>query len=87
MPYITFVSFGNTKGEYVGASRLPQTDEYRIFTALKSEKSEYKKVTISMGGTIFDSSIEQYNADEFTNRADKALYMAKDKGRNTTVVI
>ncbi|MDY0117215.1 MAG: diguanylate cyclase, partial [Sulfurimonadaceae bacterium] len=51
MPYITFISFGNTKGEYIGASRIPQTNEYRIFTALESENMNVNTFDISPQNT------------------------------------
>lgn len=61
----------------------------KVVEALNIEhaKSEYEKVTISVGGTIFDCSQKQYYAADFITKADNALYMAKGKGRNTTVVI
>ena len=37
LPYLTFISFGRADGQYVGATRLPETNEVRLMTALKSE--------------------------------------------------
>lgn len=36
-PYLTFVSFGRADGQYVGATRLLDTNEVRLMTSLKSE--------------------------------------------------
>lgn len=36
-PYLTFVSFGRADGQYVGATRLIDTNEIRLMTSLKSE--------------------------------------------------
>lgn len=37
LPYLTFVSFGLADGQYVGATRLLDTNEVRVMTSLKSE--------------------------------------------------
>jgi diguanylate cyclase (GGDEF)-like protein len=52
---------------------------------IEHQQSEYKKVTISVGGTIFDFTAK-HSAAEFINKADKALYLAKEKGRNITII-
>lgn len=36
-PYLTFVSFGRADGQYVGATRLLDTNEIRLMTSLKNE--------------------------------------------------
>jgi diguanylate cyclase (GGDEF)-like protein len=36
-PYLTFISFGRANGEYVGATRLLESNEIRLMTALKNE--------------------------------------------------
>lgn len=52
---------------------------------IKHEKSEFNKVTISIGVAIVDFAIEYCDAEELLQRADRALYAAKDSGRNTVV--
>lgn len=48
---------------------------------IKNEKSSYKVVTISLGiATI--TPFEQLSKEDIVNLADKALYLAKEKGRN-----
>lgn len=37
LPYLTFVSFGRADGQYVGATRLLDTNEVRLMTSLKAE--------------------------------------------------
>ena len=37
LPYLTFVSFGRADGQYVGATRLLESNEVRLMTSLKSE--------------------------------------------------
>ena len=37
LPYLTFVSFGRADGQYVGATRLLETNEVRLMAALKDE--------------------------------------------------
>ncbi|MCK6405427.1 MAG: diguanylate cyclase [Rhodocyclaceae bacterium] len=37
LPYLTFVSFGRADGQYVGATRLLDTNEVRVMTSLRSE--------------------------------------------------
>ncbi|MDQ5882229.1 MAG: hypothetical protein QG616_2061 [Pseudomonadota bacterium] len=37
LPYLTFVSFGRPDGQYVGATRLLDTNELRLMTSMKSE--------------------------------------------------
>lgn len=37
LPYLTFVSFGRADGQYVGATRLLDTNEVRLMAALKDE--------------------------------------------------
>jgi hypothetical protein len=36
-PYLTFISFGRPDGQYVGATRLVDTNEVRLVTAFKNE--------------------------------------------------
>jgi diguanylate cyclase (GGDEF)-like protein len=36
-PYLTFISFGQADGQYVGATRLLESNEIRLMTALKNE--------------------------------------------------
>jgi diguanylate cyclase (GGDEF)-like protein len=42
-------------------------------------------VTISVGGTL--ATQEDHSAEDIIRRADQALYMAKDQGRNCVVVL
>lgn len=50
-PYLTFVSFGRSDGQYVGATRLLDTNELRLMTSLKGE-----------GMTLDTFSVEDNNA-------------------------
>ncbi len=52
---------------------------------IKHEKSEFNKVTISIGVASVDFATGHCKPEELLQRADKALYAAKDKGRNTVV--
>jgi len=74
---------------------LPDTDEDgakivadKILTAIRELKITHEKndsgngiATISIGITTGNSKISQ-NADDYLKRADEALYMSKETGRN-----
>lgn len=47
VPYLTFVSFGNTQGEYVGATRLPISNDINLMNALKSDNNTLDTYTVT----------------------------------------
>ena len=76
---------------------LPKTDIHealivaeriRLETEVEIVQFELKKlkVTISVGVTQFDSEIDLEKSD-FIKRADKALYLSKDNGRNRVTLL
>ncbi len=66
------------KGAQILAERLRQATENIV---VMSEHDEKIPVTVSIGISFFDSSIED-TQDDLIIRADKALYKAKQQGRN-----
>ncbi|WP_303604273.1 GGDEF domain-containing protein [Gilvimarinus sp. 1_MG-2023] len=67
-----------------------ETNQHQLITLAEklrenianTDFSEADKVTISIGTTLFKENDRQ---SDMLSRADKALYQAKEKGRNTTV--
>ena len=51
----------------------------------KFTDNKYEHITVSIGLKHVDFEIEDHNIDEIYAMADKALYQAKSKGRNTVV--
>lgn len=69
-------------GAYLAAERLREGIEKQAFPG--AETQPQKKLTISIGLAAYPE--HGAGADEILNRADKALYFAKDSGRNRTVI-
>jgi len=65
------------------AERIRQKIEATTFTAVSSDQSFQK--TVSLGVTSFHKDDPQESAGGFLARADKALYSAKNGGRNQVV--
>jgi diguanylate cyclase (GGDEF)-like protein len=51
MTYLSFISFGNMQGEYVGAVRTPDTDDVHIMTSLVAEGSTMNEFDITEQNT------------------------------------
>jgi diguanylate cyclase (GGDEF)-like protein len=75
---------------------LPETDRTAAWTAAERFRTAIEKmkipwepplpqVTISLGVFVFDNRTG-LSADEVINRADEALYLSKERGRNRTTV-
>jgi diguanylate cyclase (GGDEF)-like protein len=69
-------------GAYLAAERLRESVEKQVFPG--AETQPLKKLTISIGLASFPEHGQ--NDEEILNRADKALYFAKDSGRNRTMI-
>jgi diguanylate cyclase (GGDEF)-like protein len=69
-------------GAYLAAERLRESVEKQVFPG--AETQPLKKLTISIGL----ASYPEHGAsdEEILNRADKALYFAKESGRNRTII-
>jgi len=67
-------------GAYLAAERLRESVEKQIFPG--AETQPQKKLTISIGLACYPEHGQ--NAEQIVNRADKALYFAKESGRNRT---
>jgi diguanylate cyclase (GGDEF)-like protein len=69
-------------GAYLAAERLRESVEKQAFPG--AETQPQKKITVSIGL----ASYPEHGAtdEEILNRADKALYFAKETGRNRTVI-
>jgi len=69
-------------GAYLAAERLRESVERQPFPG--AEAQPLKKITISIGLAAFPE--HGLNEEEILNRADKALYFAKESGRNRTII-
>jgi diguanylate cyclase (GGDEF)-like protein len=67
-------------GAYLAAERLRESVEKQVFPG--AETQPLKKLTISIGLASYPEHGQ--NDDEILNCADKALYFAKEAGRNRT---
>jgi diguanylate cyclase (GGDEF)-like protein len=67
-------------GAYLAAERLRESVEKQVFPG--AETQPQKKLTISIGLASFPEHGQ--SAEEILNCADKALYFAKETGRNRT---
>ena len=68
----------------LGDKALNTANKIRLFIEQSSMVYD-KKVTISIGITQYQSTAEE-TEDSFISRADKALYQAKENGRNNCVL-
>lgn len=73
--FVVVLSKTNLEGAYVIADRLRQLVEHNVVTY----KEQELRVTISVGATQLT---EEDNLNAFFDRADQALYRAKNNGRN-----
>jgi diguanylate cyclase (GGDEF)-like protein len=69
-------------GAYLAAERLREAVERQPFPG--AETQPQKKLTISIGLASYPE--HGLSDDEILNRADKALYFAKESGRNRTII-
>jgi diguanylate cyclase (GGDEF)-like protein len=69
-------------GAYLAAERLRESVEKQVFPG--AETQPLKKLTISIGLATYPE--HGLSDEEILNRADKALYFAKDSGRNRTII-
>lgn len=49
--YLTYISFGDTSGEYIGVNRNPQSGHIHVVNALKSEKMRFNTYEITSVNT------------------------------------
>ena len=69
-------------GAYLAAERLRESIEKQVFPG--AETQPLKKLTISIGMATYPEHGQ--SDEEILNRADKALYFAKESGRNRTII-
>jgi diguanylate cyclase (GGDEF)-like protein len=69
-------------GAYLAAERLRESVEKHVFFG--AETQPLKKLTISIGLAAYPEHGQ--NEEEILNRTDKALYFAKESGRNRTII-
>jgi len=69
-------------GAYLAAERLRESVEKKPFPG--AETQPHGRITISIGLASYPEHGQ--SDDEILNRADKALYFAKESGRNRTVI-
>ena len=69
-------------GAYLAAERLREAVEREPFPG--AETQPQKKITISIGLATYPE--HGLSDDEILNRADRALYFAKESGRNRTII-
>jgi diguanylate cyclase (GGDEF)-like protein len=69
-------------GAYLAAERLRESIEKQVFPG--AETQPLKKLTISIGLSAYPE--HGLSDEEILNRADKALYFAKESGRNRTII-
>ena len=69
-------------GAYLAAERLRESVEKQVFPG--AETQPLKKLTISIGLASYPE--HGLSDEEILNRADKALYFAKESGRNRTII-
>ena len=69
-------------GAFLAADRLRESVEQEPF--IGREKQPHGKITISLGVSSYPS--HGSTAEEILDKADKALYYAKETGKNRTVI-
>ena len=69
-------------GAFLAADRLRETVEQEEFTGM--EKQPQGKITLSIG--IASYPAHGTSAEEILDRADKAMYYAKETGKNKTII-
>jgi diguanylate cyclase (GGDEF)-like protein len=69
-------------GAYLAAERLRESVEKQVFPG--AETQPLKKLTVSIGLAAYPE--HGLSDEEILNRADKALYFAKESGRNRTII-
>ena len=69
-------------GAYLAAERLRESVEKMVFPG--AETQPQKKITISIGLASYPE--HGLTDEEILNHADKALYFAKESGRNRTII-
>lgn len=91
-PYDTFGRYGGEEFlmvlDGVDAERLAEIAERTralVETKLAAQSGLAEAVTISLGGTLVIP--EDQNIDDVIRRADEALYLAKNQGRNRVVLL
>jgi diguanylate cyclase (GGDEF)-like protein len=67
-------------GAYLAAERLRESVEKHVFPGAETQPG--KKLTISIGLATFPEHGQ--SSEQIVNCADKALYFAKESGRNRT---
>lgn len=80
--FVIILKNANKDEAFLIAENLRKLIEETVFTV---EKDVVLKMTISIGVTVYKDSFK--NFDEMVNTVDKALYIAKENGRNKSVVI
>ncbi len=80
--FVIILSNSDKIGAFLGAERLRETVEHTAFEG--GESQPLGKVTLSLG----IASYPEHGATtkEILDRADKAMYIAKESGRNKTVI-
>ena len=80
--FVTILPNSDKVGAFLGAERIRETVENEYFEG--GEHQPMGKLTISLG----ISSYPEHGRDtkELLDKADKALYVAKNMGRNKTVI-
>jgi diguanylate cyclase (GGDEF)-like protein len=91
-PYDTFGRYGGEEFlmvlDGVDAERLAEIAERTralVESGLNAKAGLAEPVTISLGGTLV--APEDQNIDDVIRRADEALYLAKNQGRNRVVLL
>jgi diguanylate cyclase (GGDEF)-like protein len=80
--FVVILPHADKVGAYLAAERLRESVEKHVFPG--AEFQPQQKLTISIGLAAYPEHGQ--NEDDILNHADKALYFAKESGRNRTVI-
>ncbi len=80
--FVIILSKTDKIGAFLAADRLRETIEKEDFVG--GEKQPFGKITISLGIASYPS--HGLTDEEILSKADKALYFAKETGRNKTII-
>lgn len=79
--FVVMLPETNSEGAYSFAERFRE----KIFNSQVTVEKNTIKYTVSIGICVLDQDIDK-NIKSILDKADKALYKAKESGRNTTII-